>query len=615
MPTSKNDWEKRIRFLETYQQAWRSQAELDEQLYELRWAMDGIPDNIPITMPSTARAVVDEATDHSDFDPRWMKVHTPTYGLGDDASERSSRLRAFLPGWLLYQVTYSNDVSPIRDYIKNMHIYGKAVLKVFYAKEEWPEAEILEGMTEDDARQVRERVEKEREFTMPVVMRSIHPLAVYEDPSIGAKKWAAEVYEHTPLEVRGLYENWMPASIDEDEMYNADARVRVLDCYEVGKDESGTPGIWHQVLIDEAEGADYSEATPAVFLPHEPFPYIIRYSGYGRQTGRYEEKARGILYGVRSLLMAEGRRMTQLDSIIASLAWPTLFVSGPRNRFRVVYGPNVVNYVPPGVTATTITPEIPAGPIQTALATIQAGIERGTFGSVIRGDKPPQTTSAAQLAILSGQARLRFGSIKIHLETALIEAYQKVAEIAKVVDAPLTLWQWDDTDAESPEALVIKPADWPERFVCHIEVLADPVEEQERRAQLGVFLWEKGIIDWEDAATRAGVADVKSMRRRIIRDKILFETPAVVQALGEQYILESGYDIESLTLEKTMRDLLILRSQQEMQATIFSPQGGAAGIPGNQPAAPSGFSPNQLGGRPGNTPTPASAMMSGMESA
>ena len=608
------DWQRRMRVVEGYQQAWRSEAARAEELYELRWSMDGIPDNIPITMPSTARAIVDEATDHSDFDPRWIRVHTPTYGLGEDAALASSRLRAFFPGWLYYQLSHANDVSPIRDYVKNTYIYGKAVWKVFWNKEEWPEVEAAEGETEADLYDRKTKVKQQREFVMPILMRSIHPTALYEDPTIGKKRWAIEAYTRAAMEIRDLYADWAPERLSADDLEDPNVNVTILDCYQIGE-EDGVEGIYHQVLINEGEEVT-SPATNRVFCPNEPFPYVIKFSGLGRQSGgKYEEKARGLLYAVDSLLRAEGRRLTQLDYIISAMAWPTLFVNGPRSKFRVAYGPNVVNYIPSGVQVTTVTPSLPTGPIQAALGSLQAGIERGTFGSVIRGDKPANTTSAAQLAILSGQARLRFGSVKLHMEAALMEVFQKVAILAKdAIKEDLTLWQWDDTDAETPAKLVIKPADIPAPFALHVEVMSDPLEEQERRAQFGTFLWEKGLIDWEDAAERAGVRDISAMRRRIIRDKVLFETPAVIQALGEQYLLESGYDIESLTLEKAMRDMLILRRQQEMQQSIMSPPGGANPM-GDQPAGPNGFSPNQLGGRPGQTPTPGMAQANGMASA
>ena len=614
-PTDREVWSARKLRVESYQDAWRGQAALSEELYELRWQMDGIPDNIPITMPSTARAIVDEATDHSDFDPRWVKVHTPTYGLTETAATQSSRLRAFFPGWLYYQMTHANDVSPIRDFLKNLYIYGKAVFKVYWARDEWPEVEVTEGMTQSQVKKLTKKVKANREFVMPIVMRSVHPLALIEDPTNGVKKWAMEVYEHAPMEVVDLYEDWIPKRLESDDLLDPNLTVQVMDCYERGE-EDGVEGVYHQVFIDEGEGV-VSPATKSAFLPNQPFPYIVKFSGLGRQSGgKYEEKARGLLYAVDSLLRAEGRRLTQLDHIISSMAWPTLFVTGPRSKFRVAYGPNIVNYIPQGVQVTTVTPNIPAGPIQAGLATLQAGIERGTFGSVIRGEKPPQTTSAAQLAILSGQARLRFGAPKIHVEAALMEMFQKVAIIAKhAIGEDLTLWQWDDTDAESPDKLVLKPGDIPDPFVCHVEVMSDPIEEQERRAQFGVFLFEKGVIDWEEAAERAGVRDVAAMRRRVIRDKILFETPAVIQAMGEQYILESGWDIESLTLEKAMRDMLILRGQREMQEAIMADMGGASSSPGSTPAANQGFSPNQLGGRPAQAPTPSEAMMNGTASA
>lgn len=179
----------------------------------------------------------------------------------------------------------------------------------------------------------------------------------------------------------------------------------------------------------------------------------------------------------------------------------------------------------------------------------------------------------------------------------------KVAAIARdVIKEDLTVWQADDTDETQPADLVLKSGDVPERFVCRLAIKTDPADERERETQLAVFLMEKGVIDWEEAAERAGVTDIPAMRRRIIRDKILLNSPAVLQALGEQYILESGYDIESLTLEKTMRDLLIIRSQQEMQANIMGAPAGPAG----SPAKTAGFQPTLLGGAPAEV-TPGAA--------
>ncbi len=597
-------WRRRKATVERFQKTWRDRALEAEELYELRWAMDGIPDGIPITMPSTARAIIDEATDHSDFDPRWQRIFTPTYGLHEDAAKNSSALRGFFPGWLYYQTIYNNDVSPIRDFIKNLYLYGKAVFKTYYDKEEW-------HFAGDD-----ESVKRNREMIVPIAMRSIHPTACFEDPSLGEKKWNIEVYKYHMLEVMGLYDNWTPEELDVDDALDA-PDISVWDCYQIGED-AGVTGLWHQVLVDEGETTEgssiVSEATEAVFLPNEPFPYDFRFSGMGRQSGgKYDEKARGLLFAVMSLLKAEGRRLTQLDAIVSAFAWPTLFVTGPRTRFRVAYGPNMVNYIPQGVQVTTVTPTIPQGPIQASLATLQAGIERGTFGSVIRGDKPANTTSAAQLAILSGQARLRFGSPKIHMEATLAKVYNKVGIIIKdVIKEPVTILQTNDTAETNPAKLVLSPSQIPDPMIVRVQVLSDPVEEQERAAQLGVFLFEHKIIDWEEAAERAGVQDIAEMRRRMIRDAVLFNNPAVLQPLGERYLLESGYDLATLTLEKTMRDLMILRAQSEAQNAILGGQAGA-NTAGSEPS-PAGFQPQQTGGRP-PPPTGGSATASGRASA
>ena len=617
-------WRRRYMQADQFQHAWRAEAVVEESLYEQTWEVDNIPEDIPITIPSTARAIIDEATDHSDFDPSYLTVHLPTLGMDQDAEVLAGRMKNFYEGWLIYQLTRANDVSPYRDWVKNQFLNGKAVYKVVADHMEWPMLELKEGDRKSEEALAKKQLERDREWVMPIVLRSLNPMAVFEDPSIGQKRWAIEEYEHEWQEIQPLYEHWIPEGLLDVVTGSVppDARVRIWDCYQIGEVD-GVKGLWHQVLINENldTGPVVSPADPRTkgptWLPNEPFPYIVRFSGLGRQSsGKYEHKARGILYGVKDLIKEEARRGIQLGAIVSALAWPTLFVTGPRARFNVEYGPNKINYVPPGVTVDTVTPTIPTGPIQASLATLQAGIERGTFGSVIRGDKPPQTTSAAQLAILSGQARLRFGSVKIQHEAALWEVLQKVAIIAKdVFKAPLTIWQTDDTDEANDERLVLDPDDIPEKLRCRVEILTDPVEEQDRRVQLAHFLYQDGVIDIEEYRERAGIRDTAAMRRRQLRDRVLLESPGILQALGENLLLESGYDLESTILEKSMRDMLILRRQREMQQALLGAGPGGANPAGSQPAQTQ-TSPNPLGGSPGTgavVPTPQQATQAAQE--
>ena len=618
-------WAKRYEAVERFQRVWRTDAALLESLYEQTWVMDGIPDGIPVTVPSTASAIVDEATDHTDFDPTYLQIRTPTFGLSTDAEARASRLKSWLKGWAVHQATRANDVSPYRDFAKNLNLFGKAAYKTFYDKLEWPELEIPAGTSEADAKAIMDDLIAERQMVEPVVLRSLDPRAVFEDTSVGEKRYAIEVYSYEAQEIMPLYSNWLPKSVKNGDMpldeYNPSTRLSVWDCYQIGI-EDGKPGIWHQVLINEAEDTAppvVSEADPAdpeaTFLPFEPFPYTVKFSGFGRQSpGSYELRARSILSRAKSLIMAEGRRLTQLDSIMAALAWPTLFVTGPRNRFTVTYGPNVVNYVPPGVTVTNVTPPLPTGPITTALAVLQSGIERATFGSMIRGEKPPNTTSAAQLAILSGQARLRFGSIKVAHEGALQDVMLKALRIVRdVIQERVAIHQVEDADSGKESDLELRPSDIPARPSVQVEIMADPAEEQDRRVQLAHFLFQDGVIDMEEYRERAGIEDTAAMRRRAIRDAVLLKSPAVLQMLGEMFLLESGYDIESLTLEKAIRDMLIMRRKAAAEQEILG--GGAGGMNpmGSQPAGQ--MAPNPLGGAPGEGPTVPSAAMAQLAAA
>ena len=594
-------WHKRFRAAEKQQQKWRSEAEICEALYEQEWTVDGVPDNVPMTVPSTARAIVDEATDHSDFDPNWLTIRTPTYGMTEDAENDAGRIRAFLVAWSSHQMTQANDASPFRDFNKNAYLSGKSVYKVVVDYDNWPEYE--EGADPDEM----SRVSAERQFYVPIVLRALDPIVVYEDPTIGEKQWVIERYQHEAVEVLSLYEKWLPATglrTDRDVVLEENISLDLWDCYQIGE-LKGEKGIWHQVLVGKSED-DKTPATKAVFLPNEPFPYVIKFSGGRQSSGRYEQKARSLLFAAKSLLKAEARRFSQLDAIIQMLAWPTTVVTGPKSRFEFVFGPNVVNYVPMGVKVDTVTPQIPAGPIQSALAVIQAGIERATFGSVIRGSKPPQTTSAAQLAILSGQARMKFGAPKIGHETALREVYEKVLHIVKyVLRDKVTVYQTDDTLEESPTEVVLGPSDIPERPAVQVYIGQDPIEERERQIQSAILLKREGLIDEEEARERAGIKSTAAMRRRRIRDMVLMGSPNILAALGESFILSSGFDFATLTLEKAMRDMLMARQQQAMMQSIMSPQGGANAM-GSQPGMSGGTT--ALGGAPsGPLPTQASA--------
>lgn len=609
-------WTKRYQRVSDHQKKWRTEAKTFNDLYNLTWILEGVPDNVPITVPSTAAAIIDEATDHTDFEPEWISVKTPSFGMKEDAEMKAGRIRSHLIGWLSSQCTYYNDTAPTRDWNKDIYLYGKAVYKIVADHEGWPQLDLPEDATNQEVADAEDEVNEMRKYADPALLRTVNPLAIYEDPTLGPKKWCIEEYEYEVQQVIDLYEDWLPSDTMDRDAYvaeNADNTVRIWDCYQLGS-QDGVDGIWHQVIINADDTT--TPATAPVFFPEEPFPYVIRFSGFGRQsTGKYEEKARGILFSVVSLLKAEARRLTQLDAIIQMMAWPTAVVTGPRNRFAMEFGPNRVNYVPPGVTVNMLVPQIPAGPIQAALATIQAGIERGTFGSVIRGDKPAGTTSAAQLAIMTGEARLRFGSVKMHHQSALSEVFCKELTIVKnVLKTEVPVQQTDDTDEEDPKKLVLKPEWIPDNPVIKVEISSDPVEERDRATQLAIAQMQAGIIDEEEARERAGIKDTMAMRRRRIRDKVLEGSPNIIAALGEQYILASGYDIETLMLEKMMRDMHLARSQQDLMSQLSGGGGGGANPSGSQPTpqgnAVPGVTPTPLGGSPGGVPTAATAQQS-----
>ncbi len=210
-------WRTRFRSASEFQSAWRTITTELIELYELRWQVDGVPEDIPITRPSTPAAVIDEATDNSDFNPQWLSLRTPTYGLTETAEKNASMLRSWCLGWLLQQLVAGNDVSPYRDWLKNLYLTGKAVYKVVYDHEQWPTAKQPKHISNEAWRKIQVAQDAEREFMNPVVLRSIDPMAVYEEPTVGEKRWLIEAYDRTAEEIQATYKAWTPRPLDEDE--------------------------------------------------------------------------------------------------------------------------------------------------------------------------------------------------------------------------------------------------------------------------------------------------------------------------------------------------------------------------------------------------------------
>ena len=563
-----------------------------EMYYDCEWEPSG-PEGFPKTTPATASAIIEEATDH--IDTEHITPHVPTIGRKGQNEQQAGKLKGFIQGTWNYWSSHAEDIPPPRDFTKNLFLGNKAIYRVLIDFDAWPEPEITEGMTRKQKDELMAQMRDIRAMDFPIVCQSISPRWFIDDPTIGRKKWGMEFYSKDVEEVQELYPLW-PNPRGPDDALDPD-KADVIDYWEEGTKSADSDdvkdgfaekkgekiyGCWRVVL------ADHIEALGPKFLPGYPLPWVVKYGGGGRESrdGHHEKKARGILHPVRSLLRAEGRRLTQLDAITAFYATPVLFAEGEEGEWVFKWEPGWLNFVPPG-RALPQAPNIPQ-PHAALLATIgqiQSGIERGTFGSVVSGEKQPGTRSAAEHAILSAQAELRFRSAKRAVEDGIREVNEKVFLLLRNVllrddKDEITVPVTDDTLQAPP---TLKKNEIPSPFYHRIELRDMSPSAVSREALVAAQLYQAGIIDLEESMERSGIQNTADMKMRVMRDKVM-ASPLVVNHLGRDFVEEyTGEPVEQMEFEEM---LMQLYKQQGLQS---AQQGMGQGQGMNQAAAPMGI--------------------------
>lgn len=575
--------------------------EESEMFYEGNWEPEG-PESMPKTVPATAFAIVEEATDHVDVEH--ITAHVPTIGKKGQNEAQAGKIKLFIRGMWNYWSGHAEDIPPARDFTKNLFLGNKAIFRVLVDWDAWPEPDIPEGTKKAEADEIRNQMRDIRAMNFPVVCNSISPRYFIDDPTIGRKRWAMEFYNKDADDVRELYGDWADPrkreKPSEKSLYDAD-NVEIIDYWEEGtqpaKEEDVDAGLAKKVG-DEVSGCwrviigDHILAKGPSWLAGYPLPYVIKYGGSGRESrdGHHEKKGRGILHPIRSLLRAEGRRLTQLDAITAFYATPVLFAEGEESEWNFKWEPGWLNFRPQG----RDTPEAPNVPqphaaLLATIAQIQAGMERGTFGSVVRGEKQAGTRSAAEHAILSAQAELRFRPAKRAVEDAIREVNEKTLLLLKNVilkaDDPVIVPTADDT-MESPPRL--KASDIPTPFYHRIELEDTSPSAVSREALVGVQLHQEGAIDDEEMMTRAGIENTADMKQRVRRDRIM-KLPYVEMHLGRELVESfTGEPVEEMEFQEALiqahQGMRLQQAQGINQGAapigVGAMQGQGASVPG-----------------------------------
>lgn len=551
-----------------------------------------LPEGFEPTIPTTARAVVDEAVDN--VEPYDMQIRYAPRSFGQQAQKDAEAASRFLKNIWLYWRQKNSDIDILRDFIKNLFKNGKAVFKCVPDWSLWPtldeetEAELL---SEGGKKKVAERaqlIKQLRKENFPIVCRSLSPRHIIEDPSLDARKlWAIELYELSVDEVRNRFAKYEPMF---DMMEPFDFNIREIWTATYVTENGSVREGRHWVFIND-QPMNGEEGEPN---PYHDIPYVIKHSGFGTESydGKPELKATGFFSRqVKSMLRAELRRITHFDSLMAQLAFPILVVPDSLEDIGFDTAPGAVNYVPEDFLANSdkifIQAELPDAAYMQSINMIQAQIERGTTQRAIRGAGVPGTDSAAQLSMITAQAKLRLEPIKRAAEEAVDMINAMVLRYVDVIlEDSVSVF---GAEPEGPDSYTLKPSQIKGRYRTRTSFMPNDEQTKERKLVLVTDAMTKASLNPYDALVFAGWENPMEVIARNLAYTIMQE-PAVKRQLAKQALKEWGLDAQELEMEELQEQSMVQQMMAELQARM---QGAGQQSPGAPLMGSEGQPPQQ----------------------
>ena len=560
-----------------------------------------LPDGFDLTIPTTLRAIVDEAIDN--VMPADIHVHYAPRNVSKKAEEEADSVRRFLRGVWMNWRRWGSDIDVDRDFGKNMFMHGMAVTKTVPDWTLWPTLpdEVIAQMKSDgktaELKGKVAAIKEMRQRHFPIISRSISPRCVMVDPTPGRKLWVIERYESSSAEIRSLY-----AAIDEDfaEVTRTGRKARIHE-------------VWTGVYIDHR--GDEQPGRVFIFVDNElryegenPYgdpPYEIRYSGYGRQSfsDRPELKSVGFFTPqVKSLGRAEARRYSQFDAIMQQLAYPIGLLPDSIDADAFDVTPGAMNFVPIEVMQHSdkvwLKANIPDGEYLTSLGVIGTQIERGTTQAPLRGAAIPGTDSAAQYGQYTSQARLRLEGVKGAMEDALAQRFARVLwYIDNVLNDKASVFIGDPAGAGR---YTVGPDQIRGRYDVHVTFVPNEEMVKERKLAIASDAIVKGGLSPYDALVMAGFDNPSELiARRYAYD--VMQDEEMKRAIGRAQLQEWGLNADEIELQERMQ-------MGNMQVTLSdfmnSIQGGTPAGPPMPGAIPPGQDPTAALAQAGAGPMP-----------
>lgn len=583
--------------------------EEDNKFYE--GALDDyvkVPKGYHKNIPTTGRAVIDEAVDN--VEPYDIRIAYPARGPSEKAAKEAEIISRFLRSVIEYWRVNSSDIDVLRDFIKNLFKHGKAVLKIVPDYTLWPSIpdDEIEDLKLKNPSKLKERIRQIKNIrasSFPLVCRSISPVHIMEDPSVDSRKlWVVEKYQMTTEDVRRRFEKY----IDTDSIWENDTYTIYEIWTATYSDDNGNTHFGKHWIYFR-EDVVLEEDNPYDFLP-----YIIKYSGFGadNQDGKAEHKAMGFYtIQVKSMLAAELRRFTHFDAMLQQLAFPIIFLPQDIEDLNPDVTPGGLNFVPMEVMEITknifIKADLPDAEYMQSLSIIQGQIERGTTQRALRGAGVPGTDSAAQLQMVTAQAKLRVEPLKKVCEGAIDNACELILRyIVDVFEEPLSIFA---AEKEAVSEWTVSPRMIGRKFRTKTTFMPSEEQIKERKILVAAEAMAKAQLNPYDAYKLAGFDDATEIIERNLAFEMLQE-PQVRRAIAKRALEKWGYSTLELMIETMQDDMMAQQILAALQARLAGQMQPGTDVPGQMPQGPQGMPPQ--GAQAGALPQAAGAPIQGL---
>ena len=497
------------------------EQETDKTYYEDTFDT-GIVDPLKEMRLGLGRKIIDTACDQINYaNPLVKRI---SRSVDREEVERQDHIEQCLNGIL--QMIGQENLVKIRDIVKSLALNGEVYVQTY--------------------------VDKSRDF--PIDIHVHDPKLIFPNPGVTQGKLddILMFYRRSGRSIKNAFSDYggSPGEIDYME-YHSSEKYYV----EAGND-----------TLRDVSGKKY---------PFDFLPWAHTYAGLGMYTGpdNPETLARGLLYGIRGIIYAGTRNMSQMDAIAGKWAVPTVMTEeDEKTKF---------NLEPGGITRLTNLDSTKidngVGPHPSLFAynsTLKQEIEEWS-PATLRGQPAPSVESGYGQAIVGGYARLRYGTILVRTEAILgVIMGHILRTVEKAIKEPVPIYvKYEEGKKSYRKQLVLKPEDISGYYFCEVSLEASDPEAQDRRKMLGANLEKSGVISRRyNLENYQGISNATDMMAETFAERIIEESEEI-RALVTQKALEKLGMREEAALLKEQE-----QRQKEMQEMMTT------GLPNRPPA-------------------------------